>query len=440
MEELYRVAVVGAGPAGMFASRELARNGAEVSLFNRDIKPGGLAEYGIYPDKHAMKDGLRNQFRQIIETPNLHYFGNLRVAQNGDLTLKDLRDLGYQAILVTIGAQGTKKLGLPGEDLPGVYHAKDVVYHYNALPPYSKMPFTFGQRVAVVGAGNVMMDIARFLIQKMKVREVTAIVRRGPMEVKFDKKETEELALNIDLDAFEAELARIAPALAAVGQTTKQARAFIDEALPHAQPTGSNTRFRFRFLSSPAAILGQGAAQALLVDETELTIRDGNIGVRTSGAQIELTFDSIVFAIGDTVDANFGLPLQGGEYAKNPTPLYAQEETSFEAFDPQTGQPLEGIFVAGWARQASTGLVGYARRDGTLAARAVLQYLAAHKPVGSVLPRLNQRLVKLTKTIVSNSDIQKLDVIERDIAAEKGLRSFKFATNQEMLEKIMSIG
>lgn len=440
MEDLYRVAVIGAGPAGMFAARELARNGAEVSLFNRDIKPGGLAEYGIYPDKHAMKDGLRNQFRQIIETPNIHYFGNLKVGMQGDLTLQEMRDLGYQAILVTIGAQGTKKLGLPGEDLPGVYHAKDVVYHYNSLPPYSKMPFNFGERVAVVGAGNVMMDIARFLIQKLKVREVTAIVRRGPLEVKFDKKETEELALNIDMDAFEAELARISAAMQAVGQTPEQARAFIEEALPHAQPTHSNTRFRFRFLSSPSSILGDGSARALQVDETELLLKDGQIGVRSTGRQSELPFDSVVFAIGDTVDANFGLPVQGGEYAKNPAPLYPQEGTSFEAYDPEKDAPIEGMFVAGWARQASTGLVGYARRDGTLAARAILQYLATLSPSSSVLPHLRQRLIRLNKTVVSNSDILKLDVVERDMAAEKGLRSFKFATNQEMLEKIMSIG
>ena len=440
-DQNYRVAVIGAGPAGLFAARELAKNGAEVSLFNRDIKPGGLAEYGIYPDKHAMKDALRNQFRQILETANIFYFGNLRVGQNGDLTLQDLRDLGYQAVLVTVGAQGTKKLGLPGEALPGVYHAKDLVYHYNALPPYSQRPYPFGKRVAVVGAGNVMMDIARFLVQKVHVQEVCAIVRRGPMEVKFDKKETEELALNMDLNSFDADVERIAEGMRAVGQDPTQARDFIDAALPNAHPTGSNTRFRFRFLSSPAAILGdESGVRALLVDDTELTLRDGQVGVRQSGRQSELPFDNVVFAIGDTVDESFGLPLEKGEYAKNPNPAYPQENTSFEAFDPATGQPLDGIFVAGWARQASTGLVGYARKDGTLAARAVLQYLQGKDPLPSVQPRLQQRLIRLTKTVVTNSDILKLDVIERDVAAEKGLRSFKFGSNQEMLEKIMSIG
>ena len=92
-ENRFKAAVIGAGPAGMFAARELARNGVEVSLFNRDIKPGGLAEYGIYPDKHAMKEGLRNQFRQILEIPEIHYYGNVVVGQHADLTLDDLRGL-----------------------------------------------------------------------------------------------------------------------------------------------------------------------------------------------------------------------------------------------------------------------------------------------------------------------------------------------------------
>src|SRR5512142_1781433 len=121
------VAIIGAGPAGLYAAKQLTGEGVRVVLFNRDIKPGGLAEYGIYPDKHKMKEGLRNQFRQILASPLLDYYGNVTVGEQGDLTLDDLREAGFQALLVTAGAQGTKWLGLPGEDLTGVYHAKDLV-------------------------------------------------------------------------------------------------------------------------------------------------------------------------------------------------------------------------------------------------------------------------------------------------------------------------
>ena len=211
MTNQYLVAVIGAGPAGLFGARELANLGARVVLFNRDIKPGGLAEYGIYPNKHTMKSGLRKQFRQIMDVPNLDYYGNVTVGAQGDLTLDDLRALGFQAILVTAGAQGTKWLGLPGEDLEGVYHAKDVVYFYNNLPPFSQKPFRFGKRCAVIGAGNVMLDITHFLSREEKVDEVIAVVRRGPAEVKFDKKEMEYVIDNLDQAALDAEIQRVTP-------------------------------------------------------------------------------------------------------------------------------------------------------------------------------------------------------------------------------------
>src|SRR5262245_52094664 len=156
------VAVVGAGPAGIYAAQTLAAHGAHVALLNRDIKPGGLAEYGIFPTKHRMKEGLRKQFRTILDSPQIEYFGHVTVGRNADLSLEDLRAAGCDAILVTVGAQGTKSLGLPGEDLRGVHHAKDLVYHYNALPPFSQRRYPIGRRVAVVGVGNVMLDIAHW--------------------------------------------------------------------------------------------------------------------------------------------------------------------------------------------------------------------------------------------------------------------------------------
>ena len=110
----------------------------------------------------------------------------------------DLRNAGFQALLVTVGAQSTKRLGIPGEDLTGVYHAKDIVYHYNLLPPFSESTYQIGKRVAVVGVGNVMMDITRWLIEDQGVEEVIAVARRGPAEVKFDRKELESVVGYLD--------------------------------------------------------------------------------------------------------------------------------------------------------------------------------------------------------------------------------------------------
>ena len=263
------VAVIGAGPAGLFAARELANAGVQVILFNRDIKPGGLAEYGIYPSKHKMKEGLRKQFRQILESPDIEYYGNVEIGQKGDLTLMELRALGFQALLVTVGAQGTKWLGLPGEDLLGVFHAKDLVYHYNQLPPYGLQNFEIGRQVAVIGVGNVMLDIAHWLIRYLKVDEVIAVARRGPAEVKFTKKEMETVARNLDMDDLEAEFVRSAPIMRSVGQDIAEARAFFLSALPKALDSVSSTRFR--------------VVSAVASDPTRETLVPDRASARSSG-------------------------------------------------------------------------------------------------------------------------------------------------------------
>lgn len=434
MSESYMIAVVGAGPAGLFGARELANQGAHVALFNRDVKPGGLAEYGIFPTKHIMKEGLRRQFRQVMENPNIDYFGNLSVGTQGDLSLEDLRALGFDAILVTAGAQGTKWLGLPGEELQGVYHAKDVVYYYNRLPPYAQKEFRFGRRCAVVGAGNVMVDIAHYLIRHQKVEEVIAIVRRGPAEVKFDKKEMEHVIANLDLAALDAELERVGPVMQAVGQDPAHARTAILEALPKADPKLSDTRFRFEFLASPLRMLGdeQGCLTQIEVEDNLLVQKDGDTKAKGTGSKRLIDVETVVFAIGDKVDELFGLPVEWNEFVKTPAPKHPIEGISYES-------NIEGVFVGGWSRQASHGLVGYARKDGISAARAVLQYLHGRTPGGASREALLQRVSAIPKHVVSRQDIKLLEAAEAAEAARRGLEEFKFATNEEMLAAIESV-
>ena len=311
MTDQYNVAVVGAGPAGLFGARELANQGVRVALFNRDIKPGGLAEYGIYPEKHTMKDGLRRQFRQTIELPNIDYYGYVSIGAEGDLTLDDLRSFGFDAILVTAGAQGTKSLGLPGEELEGVYHAKDVVYFYNHLPPFSMKPFRFGRRCAIIGAGNVMVDIARHLINVQKAEQVTAVVRRGPTEVNFTKEEMKHLISYVDMDEFEREMARVLPVQQAIGQDPLIGRHKILDALAKADPKTDNAVFKFDFLASPVGMVGEnGRLTQMEVEENILTLRDGKTSAKGTGSKRMIDVDTVIFAIGDKVDEAFGLPIE----------------------------------------------------------------------------------------------------------------------------------
>lgn len=433
------VVVIGAGPAGLYAARELVTSGARVAVLNRDIKPGGLAEYGIYPSKHKMKEGLRKQFRQILQLPDLDFYGNVTVGENGDLTLGDLKSAGYKAILVTAGAQGTKWLGLPGEEIPrGVYHAKDIVYHYNRLPPNSLKTYHIGKRVALVGVGNVMLDIARWLIRQVKVDEVYAVARRGPAEVKFDKKEMEYVIANLDLAALDEELRRVAPAMGAVGQDVDEAREYIHSALPKAMEPVSQSIFRLQFLSSPVRILGDESGQmtGLEIEETILVRTNGDTKAKGTGVRRVMDVDTVIFAIGDKVDEHFGLPVKWNEFVKNPEPKYPVDGISYEAFDPESGQPLEGIFLAGWSREASSGLVGLARKDGERAAKAVIEYMASLPPGATAeAPKaLEQHLLELGKPVVRKDDIARLEAVEGAEAERQGLEEFKFASNEEMLE------
>jgi ferredoxin--NADP+ reductase len=395
-----------------------------VAVFNRDIKPGGLAEYGIYPNKHTMKSGLRKQFRQILDLPNLDYFGNVTVGEQGDLSLNDLRALGFQSILVTAGAQGTKWLGLPGEDLVGVYHAKDVVYFYNQLPPYSRKPFRFGKRCAVIGAGNVMIDIAHYLIREEKVDEVIAIVRRGPAEVKFDKKEMEYVIANLDQSALDAEIQRVTPIMQAVNQDPVTARASIMEALPKGLTKVSETKFRFEFLASPVQMLGDanGNLTQVELEDNILVQKDGDTKARGTGNKRRLDVETIVFAI-----ESFGLPVEWNEFVKSPNPHYPVDGNSFET-------PFEDVFVGGWSRKASSGLVGYARKDGTSASKAVWQYLQTKQPADVNMEALLEKMKSLGKPIVMKDDIHKLEAAEIAEAQKRGLEAFKFDSNEDMLQ------
>lgn len=432
------VAVVGAGPAGLFAARELASNGVQVVMFNRDIKPGGLAEYGIYPDKYKMKEGLRKQFRMILADPHIHYFGNVLVGQSADFSIGELMKMGFSAVLVTVGAQATKWLGIPGEDLKGVYHAKDIVYHYNRLPPFSQMQVQIGRKVAVVGAGNVMLDLVRWLISIQHVSEVITIVRRGPAEIKFDKSQLEYVIGNLDWQTLAEEFKRVTPLMKAVGQDPRESFEFFRSACNPDHPALSQAMMRFKFLSSPASISGdsKGNVQALIVRENRLVEKEGIISPEATDITESIEVDTILFAIGDRVDSRIGLPTAGNEFLKNPYPSFPVDGQSFEIFDPAEKKPMEGLFMAGWARKASTGLVGVARKDGTQGASAVLQYLGGKNGHSLPLNDILEKLSKVTKVAVTNQDLLKLEEVEIEEATRRNLPEYKFASNTEMFQAI----
>lgn len=441
-ERRCRVLVIGAGPAGIFTAQALADQGIDVVLLNRDIKPGGLAEYGIYHDKHRVKDALRKQFAKILSRPEIVYYGNVTVGQSGDLTLAQLRDMGFAAVVVAVGAQGTKWLGLPGEQLTGVYHAKDLIYHYNGLPPFSGHYYEIGRRVALIGVGNVMADIAHWLVRDLKVDEVVAVARRGPAEVKFTRQELTYVGANLDLDNLSSEIERVRARMEAVDQDADAARAFIASAVDRAPEPISGTRVRFRFLSAPGRILDDGAGRVggLEVDNTMLVRNEaGETKPQRLGTTHILDVDTVIFCIGDRVSENLGLPVQWNSFVKHPDPAYPVDGISFEAYDPDAGEAVAGVFIAGWARKASKGQVGLARKDARDCVEALIGYLDGCEDLPApetAREALRARLGMLDKPVITKDDVARLVEAEAAEAERRGDPAFKFTTNEAMLAAI----
>lgn len=438
------VFVIGAGPAGMFAAQKLALAGHEVVIFNRDVKPGGLAEYGIYPVKDKMKNGLRKQFAKVLALPNVHYFGHVPVGAGSPISIEVLLEFHPAAMVFAVGAQGNKKLGMAGEDALGVYSAKDFVYHYNQLPPFASQDFSIGKRVAIIGMGNVMVDIARWLLLDSPNRtaeEVTVIARRGPLEAKFDEKEFAYIQAFLDRAWFAAELQRVKDRMEAIGQDLGKVPEETFLCLKRfPDPQTTLPRLRFRFLSSPTAItMGpDGRIARLTIADNLLVNRDGNISAKPTGTTSELDVDTLIFAIGDMHDSTLGLPFGPQGYVTNPDP--GVPRAAYEVFDPSCGKIQTGVFVTGWARKPSEGLVGIARHDGEVGAAHVLEYLqgvpAADCACAASAVEIAKSLQEKGIQAVPKSDLEWLTKAEERECRARGNPYFRFGDDAAMLAAI----
>ena len=441
-DPMHVVAVIGAGPAGLFAARALAAQGARVLLLNRDIKPGGLAEYGIFLDKYKMKGGLRRQFQKILGDPRVTYLGNVTIAEGGPLTLADLRGLPFDALVFAIGAQGTKYLGVEGERLPGVYHAKDLVYHYNRLPPFAERPFPMGRRVAIVGVGNVMVDIANYCIHYCDCDDVIAVARRGPYEKAYDDREFEDVEDGFDRGLYRAELERIRPRLEAAGQSVPELLAAL-AARPESQPR-ARTRLGFRFLASPRRVIADnGRVVALEIEENRLDRKGERVSAVGTGEIGRIACDTVVFAVGDRVDESAGLPYRDGLYLTAPG-ADQDPAAAYQVWDPAARAPMEGVFVVGWARRASDGVVGRARLDAETGIKHVQAFLAerARRPAETgdgILATLADTLRARGGRPVTYPEVTKIEAAERERAQAARVEELKFASNQAMLEVIGAV-
>src|SRR5579862_6045968 len=295
-----RVAVVGSGPAGFYAAGALlaADPPVEVDMFERLPTPWGLVRLGVAPDHPKLKTVSR-AFERIAEQPGFRFLGNVEVGR--DLHHEDLVRL-YDAVVYAVGAQTDRRMGIPGEDLPGSWPATEFVAWYNGHPDYQEHEFDLsGERAVVVGNGNVAVDVARMLslthdelhptdttqaamdaIVGSGLKEIVMLGRRGPVQAAFTNPELKELGelAGADVIVDPADLVLDPASEAALAEDRSPARRNVDLLREYAarEPEGKPRRLVLRFLTSPVAILGEGKVEAVEVVRNTLVADDrGNV-------------------------------------------------------------------------------------------------------------------------------------------------------------------
>src|SRR5271166_5625367 len=405
---MLNIAVVGSGPAGLYAAEALVKQAAalplpvplRVDVIDRLPTPYGLVRYGVAPDHKSIKS-IADYLRGVLEHEGVRFVGGVHLGD--DVTRADLLSC-YDAVVYATGAMRDRRLGIPGEDLPGSYAATDFVNWYCGHPDVDPDRFTLdAESVAVIGVGNVAVDVARILIRDpeelretdvsqpvlealmaSKVREVHVIGRRGPAQAKFTTKELRELgelegvdvvigAGEHELDAFDdsGESSRLA-----TGDRHVRGNYTVISDWAARLPAGAARRLTLRFWLSPVEIQGAQRVEGLTVERTRLNA-DGRL---TGTGQYETIGVSMVLrSVGYQ-----SLPLPGVPFDEH---SHIVPNAEGRVLGPD-GQPLPGEYVAGWLKRGPTGVIGTNKSDAAETVRCLLEDLAGGPGAGEVpLPR-----------------------------------------------------
>jgi ferredoxin/flavodoxin---NADP+ reductase len=407
---MLRVAVVGSGPAGLYTTEALIKQSAalpepvrvRVDVLDRLPTPYGLVRYGVAPDHKSIKS-VANYLRRVLESPHVAFLGGVHFGT--DVTRGDLL-AAYDAVVYATGAMRDRRLGIPGEDLPGSYAATDFVNWYCGHPDLDASAFTLdAEAVAVIGVGNVAVDVARILardpeelhstdvpepvlaaLRASKVREVHMIGRRGPAQAKFTTKELRELGelpgvcvqadpTELDLDSFDptGQSAQLAESDRRVRGNLVAMREWLSA--PGASAEAAR-RLKVRFWLRPAEILpsSSGTVGGISLERTRLNADgafEGTGEIETLDAQLVLR--SVGYQ---------SVPLDGVPFDPR---SYTVPNAGGRVLD-AAGEPLPGEYVAGWLKRGPTGVIGTNKADAAETVRALLADLAGG-PGDASLPR-----------------------------------------------------
>ena len=369
-------AIVGSGPAGFYTAEALEKaygESARIDILDRYPVPYGLIRFGVAPDHQSLK-AVSKRYDKVAESEGVDFVGNVAVGR--DVSVAELLDL-YDAVILATGAPHDRKLGIPGEDLPGVVGSAEFVGWYNGQPDFADLdPPLNGANAAVIGNGNVALDCARILsktrhefegsdivghaleaLDRSSVKTVTILGRRGPHQIAMTPKELGELAhLEAAVPIVELEdfppVAADEPLEPGLRKSVSLLRGFAD------LEANKTKRIVFDFFAKPLRIEGDGKAERIIVEKT---ILDDKGSARGTGETYEVPASLVVTAIGYSTSPIPDVPFDGGKFVN------------------EGGRIAGRLYAVGWARRGPSGTIGTNRPDGY----EVANLIAAAMPSGS---------------------------------------------------------
>ena len=442
-----RVAVIGSGPAGFYAAAQLLASEVpvEVDMIERLPTPWGLVRLGVAPDHPNIK-AVSRVFEKTAQRPGFRFLGNVEVGR--DLEHEELVAL-YDAVVYSVGSQTDRRLGIPGEDLPGSWPATAFVAWYNGHPDFQDLSFDLScKRAVVVGNGNVAVDVARMLalaeteiaptdttdaaiaaILGSEIEEIVMLGRRGPAQASFTTPELKELGELADADVVvdPAELELEPASEAALADPTVARNLAVLREYAAREPSGKRRRLRLRFRVSPVSILGEDKVEAIEVVRNELVEDHGRVrAIPTSDSEV-IPCGAVFRSVGYR-----GLPVTGVPFDEERATIANEAGRVLDA----AGEQVPGVYCAGWIKRGPTGIIGTNKKDAAETIASLLEDAAAGKlrrGTATSAEQVDALLAERGVDVVSHSGWEAIDALERETGGEQGRPRVKLLSWDELL-------
>ncbi len=450
-----RVAIIGSGPTGFYTADHLLRKeglAVEIDMYDRLPTPFGLVRFGVAPDHQRIKS-VTKAYDRIASHPNFRFFGYVEYGKH--ISLEDLKTHYHQIVFCT-GAQTDRPLNIPGVDLLGSHPATEFVAWYNGHPDFRDYEFDLsGERAAVIGVGNVAVDVARILcrsvdelmetdiadyaleaLSQSRIREVHVLGRRGPAQAAFTNPEIKEMAELEEADLViypeEAQLDDMSREWLEKNQDrTVMKKVEMLQSFAAQPPSGKRRKLVLRFLVSPTEMAGdsQGRVTSMeLVHNVLYATEAGTLRPRHTEKTETLPVDLVFRSIGYR-----GVPLPEVPFYDSWGVILNEKG---RVLDPQTEKPLPGLYTAGWIKRGPTGVIGTNKPDAGETVGCMLDDLADGKLLDPAQPGAASALEMVSRQqpdYFTYQDWQRIDELEVARGEAQGRPRVKFTTIEELL-------